>query len=473
MNNFSFLLSLWTAKILSLLISLSGIGQASNFPGKIALKIKKDIIQFFKIKKETKIVLITGTNGKSTTCGLLASILQATGQKVLYNKSGANLLSGIVTAFCHYSNIFGHIKFDCILLEVDEATLPLLTLQIKPDVIAVTNLFRDQLDRFGELDTTAKLIEKGINNNKNTIIILNADDAKVAFLRTVNKKIFYGIDLNGKPALETNYTEKSNNTWLSDSKETTMCPHCKSDLVFSTNTLAHLGNYKCPKCNLERPHIDFLATKIKADHLTTNFDIFGTGFENTNNNFFLSQIGLFNLYNAICSTAIAKSISNVTPMQIQKAFQAYSTIFGRGEKIIVKTPHQGVSTAWVYLIKNPTGTTETLKTLSNFPNTRFLIAINDNYADGRDVSWLWDARFDFLSNHKKEIFVSGKRAYDMALRLKYANIKDDLIKVNENIVSAINQSLKTLEENETLYILPTYTVLLEMQHKGLCKSSPL
>ena len=488
-----FLFSLWSAKFVSFIISVLHLGQASNVPGRIALLLKKEILKDFKIKPECKVILITGTNGKSTTCGLLANILKGTGKKVMYNKSGANLLSGITTTFCRYSNILGKLNYDFIILESDEASLHLITKQIHPDIITVTNLFRDQLDRFGELDTTARLIEKGIvethrwhvSNHKDTTIILNADDVRVAFLKTENKKIYYGIEATVKRHCEEQSDEAisktlgdcrvganapprndSETSWLSDPEEITICPECKSDLSFNYKSLAHLGNYFCTQCNLKRPETDFSVTGFKADNLTINFDI---SCNNSKNNFFLPMIGTFNLYNALCAIATAKSVSNPTHLQIQKALDSYSTIFGRGEKIIINKKN-----AWVYLIKNPTGTTEVLKTLTKIPNARFLIAINDNYADGRDVSWLWDARFDYLQNHKKEIFISGKRAYDMALRLKYANIEPGQVNISENITSAINRSLKSInKKDETLYILPTYTVLLEMQRKGICKSTSL
>lgn len=493
MNKLNFLLSLWSAKFVSFIISTLHLGQASNIPGRIALFLNQNLFKYFNIKNNCKIILITGTNGKSTTCGLLAHILKGTDKKVIYNKSGANLLSGIASTFCYYSSLSGSLNYDYIILEVDEATLHLITKEIHPDVIAVTNLFRDQLDRFGELDTTAKLIEKGIVNNKNITIILNADDARVAFLKTENKKIYYGM------ATSDEQRTTNDKSWLLDPEEATICPECKSDLLFNYKSLAHLGNYNCTKCNLKRPVLDFSVTGFKADNLTINFDIAynilneksSNAFTNNRicpvhpanpiqrnrstegssslsgaikNNFFLPMIGTFNLYNALCAITLAKTVLNVTQVQIQKAFDSYSTIFGRGEKLIINKKN-----AWIYLIKNPTGTTEVLKTLIKIPNARFLIAVNDNYADGRDVSWLWDARFDFLQNHPKSIFVSGKRAYDMALRLKYANINEGQIRVNENIISAINKSLKSLDTNETLYILPTYTVLLEMQRKGLCK----
>lgn len=427
MNKLFFLFSLWSAKLIGFLISIFHLGQASNLPGKIALLIQKDLLKQFKIKEGCKIILITGTNGKSTTCGLLASTLQKANKKIIYNKSGANLLSGIITTICHYSNILGGLKYDYIIFEVDEATLPLLTKQLNPSLVAVTNFFRDQLDRFGELDTTVKLIEEGINNT-NATIVLNADDPRVAFLKTENKKIYYGIDIksNGKEQ-----------NWLSDLEEVTI----------------H---------DFKRPEVNFLISDFKTDDLTINFNLI---YENHRYNFFLPMIGVFNLYNTLCAISIAKTISDITQVQIQKGFDAYKTIFGRGEKINNNT--------WIYLIKNPKGATEVLKALSNNPHARFLIAINDNYADGRDISWLWDARFDVLSNHKKEIFISGRRAYDMALRLKYADIETNKIKVKEKIKDAINEASFSLANGETLYILPTYTVLLEMQRKGICKGQPL
>lgn len=464
MEKVIFLFSLWLAKLISFIISIFHLGQASNFPGKVALIIQKDLIKNFKLKEKCKVILITGTNGKSTTCGLTNSILKASNKNCIYNRAGANLLSGTVSTLCHYADIFGNLKQDFILLEVDEATLPLLTLQLVPDIITVTNFFRDQLDRYGELDTIVKLIEKGINNNKGVTVILNADDPRVAFVKTENKKIYYGIDSDA-PAGHHYNDFSAPGGWISDPEESTNCPNCNSSLVYSRKFLAHLGDYKCSKCGTKRPETNYSITKYKTDNLDTYFDIV---FDNHKNNFFISMIGVFNLYNVLCAIAISKTVSDITNVQIQKGLNSYSTIFGRGEKINLNN-----RTAWIYLIKNPTGTTEVLKTLIQIPNSRFLIAINDNFADGRDVSWLWDARFDILSKHNKKIFISGKRSLDMALRLKYANYSPNQIDINENIVNAINNAAKSLTNEETLYILPTYTVLLEMQRKGISKEALL
>ena len=459
MKKLIFILFLYLAKFISLLIRLCGFGQASNFPGKIVFLVQKDFLRHFKLKANSKIILISGTNGKSTTCGFVANILKTSGYKVFYNKSGANLLTGIITAFCHYSNLLGRLNYDYIILETDEATLPLITQEINPNVIAITNLFRDQLDRFGELDTTAKLIEKGINNTKDTTIILNADDVRVSSIKTKNKKVYYGLNFeNISNQLMTN------NKWLPDPEEVTLCPDCNSSLIFTKKFLAHLGDYKCPKCNFKRPLIDFIGQDFKSDNWTSKFDVLSSAFKIHKQNFFIKLIGIYNVYNAICAIAIVKSLNAASALQIQKGFESYSTIFGRAEKIKVKN-----KTCWIYLIKNPTGTTEVLKTLKDLPNARFLIALNDKLADGRDVSWIWDARFDLLQNHEKDIYVSGKRAYDMALRLNYADIDQKQLKINENIVKATKQAIMDLKPEETLYILPTYTVLLEMQRKGISK----
>jgi len=462
-----FLILLWKSKLISFLISFLCIGQASNFPGKLALLFQKDILKNFSFSKDCKLIFITGTNGKSTTSGLLANFLSLSGKKIFYNKSGANLLSGVVTTLCHYSNLFGTIKADFIILETDEATLPLLTTQLKPALIAVTNFFRDQLDRFGELDTAVKLIERGINNsNHDLITILNADDPRVAFLNINTKKIFYGFEkttFEGFSSVNNNKDEALD--WLEDPEEATNCPKCNESLNYKIKFLAHLGDYECLKCGTKRPNRDFEISNYKADNLATNLDIV---FDNHRNNFFTYMIGTFNLYNVLCAISIAKTVSNITNTQIQKGFQSYSTIFGRGEKTSLNN-----KIAWIYLIKNPTGTTEVLKTLLNIKKARFVIGVNDNLADGRDVSWLWDARFDLLSEHNKRIFVTGKRALDMGLRLKYSNIDSKQIYISENIEKTINHAISQIEKDETLYILPTYTVLLEMQKKGLCKKQSL
>lgn len=466
MDTLLFIFILWITKTISLIISFFHLGQASNFPGKLALIFQKNYLRNFKLKNDCKIILVTGTNGKSTTCGILANILKQARQKVIYNKSGANLLSGIATTLSYYSDILGNLNYNFLILEVDEASLPLITLQLNANFIAVTNFFRDQLDRFGELDTSVKLIEKGINNTNNTILFLNADDPRVAFLSSGNKKIFFGIDNSAVlEDIHNKIDNTKNEDWISDPEETTSCKRCNSNLIYTKKFLAHLGDYKCLKCNLKRPTINFLVSDFKADNLTINFDLVSNGHKN---NFFSPMTGIFNLYNALCAIAIAKTVFNITPIQIQKGFQTYSTIFGRGEKVILNN-----KTVWIYLIKNPSGTTEVLKMIRKIPNGRFLIALNDNYADGRDVSWIWDARFDLLARHSKEIFVSGKRAEDMALRLQYSGIEPRNIKIEKDIFTATKYALNNIDSNETLYLLPTYTVLLEMQQKGISKAQPL
>lgn len=470
MDKILFIIVLQITKTIRFLISTFHLGSGSNFPGKVALFLQKDFIKHFKLSKHCKIIMVTGTNGKSTTCGLLANFLRHANKTVIYNEMGANLKTGIASTLSKFSNLFGKIKSDFMIFEIDEATLPLIIKELKPDIIAVTNLFRDQLDRFGELDTTAKLIEKGLNNIQNTMVLLNADDSRVAFLKTENRKLYYGFSnihegypTNNGDSPAINQGHPYNGEWISDPEEIAYCPHCKSKLEIVTRIVAHLGNYICPKCRLKKPPLDFSITNYKADNLSTNFDIVSN---NQRHNYFLPFIGTFNIYNSLCAIAIAETITNITPVQIQKGLQSYSTIFGRSEKLNLHN-----KTCWIYLIKNPSGTTEVLKTLSEIENARFLIALNDNLADGRDVSWIWDARFDFLSKQKKDIFVSGKRAYDMALRLKYADIKENQIKINENISKSIHEAVVNIDSNETLYILPTYTVLLEMQKKGFSKKT--
>lgn len=464
MNKVMFILSLWVLKLVSFLIRFLHLGQGANLAGKIARKICPSFLSYINLEN-TKIVFITGTNGKSTTAGLVASMLKTAGKTVAHNRSGANLLSGVANTLGFYSDLFGKIKYEYLILEVDEATLPHVTKTITPHVIAITNLFRDQLDRFGELDTTAKLIESGVKYSKDSILILNADDPRVAYLEGENRRVYYGLKRT-EPFDKYLYPSKTNGTinwYTADPEEATNCPSCTTPLNYKQKFLAHLGDYKCENCKTHRPDIDFLGTNFKTDNLCSYFDVQADCFKVKNQNFFLPLIGTYNLYNALCAISIIKTVSDVKPLQMQKAFQAFSTIFGRAEKVSINGKN-----AWIYLIKNPTGTTEVLKTISSIDNARFLVALNDNLADGRDVSWIWDARFDYLENHEKKVYVSGKRAYDMALRLKYANVED--LEVSEDISKSVNELTKKMSDSETLYILPTYTVLLEMQRKKLCKS---
>jgi UDP-N-acetylmuramyl tripeptide synthase len=364
-------------------------------------------------------ICTSGTNGKTTTTGMVKQIFYEyktfLGDKssIICNDLGANLYYGIVAAFLSMTDFWGNLRSSDFIIEVDEAAFPKVAKVLQPELIAVTNIYRDQLDRFGEIDTTQKLIRSAIQNAGNPTLVLNANDPKVLELAdsSSGRIILYQVDY----ALQ-NFDEGFTNTQAAERVE--VKAHIIKEEIDRTDLELHLGN-NLLKLSVPLP-------------------------------------GLYNSYNATAAAAIA--YADKVPVDIIKTgIENYKAAFGRSEtKIFNDVKYQ------VFLIKNPTGASEVLKHLSQDEKGRFLIIINDNYADGRDVSWLWDAKFEYLNQvPKSQVFCSGRRAYDMALRLKYAGISD--IKVEPDIRAALDQAVHECPGQEHLYVLPTYTALLELE----------
>lgn len=436
------------AKMTAFLSKTLNMGAGTSLPGKLAQKVSPDLISYLVSQTKKEVIYVTGTNGKTTTSGLIAGILNADKRKIAHNRKGANMLTGLITALAQSSSVFGKLDVDNCLLEIDEAYFPIVTGQHEPDIVALTNLFRDQLDRYGELDTTAKKVLAGlekIKNKKGLQIVINTDDPITSGVasKVDASKIYYGIE-----SVEFSAIQDDTNS----QKEITSC-HCGKNFSYSKTFYSHVGHYYCD-CGNKRIKPDILANKVKiyADHSEISLTT-----KDGDYTFKLNMPGLYNVYNALCAISVATSL-DIKPETIIDGIENYSTVFGRAETIKIN----GKNTL-IQLIKNPVGATEVLKTVVNDPNSRMIIAINDNYADGRDVSWLWDAEFELLHTHAKQLICSGDRANDMAVRLKYAGVQDSSITIEENIRTAIEAMTQDIENNEKLYILPTYTVLLEMQ----------
>ena len=436
------------AKIAANMSQTFNMGAGTSLPGKIAQKISPDLLSHLVGQSKKDIIYVTGTNGKTTTSGLIASILQADGRKIVHNRKGANMTTGLITALCQASSSTGKLNVDNCLLEIDEAYLPVITANTSPNIIALTNLFRDQLDRYGELDTTAKKVLAGINkvkNPENLTIIVNSDDpitsGVVADLNV--KKLYFGID---------NIVFSNAQENVESQKEIATCK-CGRNFSYTKTFYSHVGHYHC-ECGNKKPFADVLASNVEI-----NVDYSDISLVTQAGSFSLrlNMPGLYNVYNALCAISIAIQLG-IELETIKEGLENYSTVFGRAETISINNKE-----VLIQLIKNPVGATEVLKTVTNDPNGRLIIGINDNYADGRDVSWLWDAEFDLLHKHSKPIICSGVRGSDMAVRLKYAGVDPGLISVEENIRSAIEKMTQTINLGEKLYILPTYTVLLDMQ----------
>lgn len=414
----------------------------TSLPGVVALKIQKDFISFANEYCQKKIITITGTNGKTTTAGILAHILKTAQNNVLHNEKGANMLSGIASSLAVNYKPFS--KFDYAVLESDEAYLTKLYDFLRSDYLLVTNLFRDQLDRYGELDTTAKKIQEAISKNPGLTVFLNADDPMLAGLAPENERIYYGFD-------DISYKNKTEDS--QSPMEAVVCK-CKTALSYVKRFYAHIGKYFCKNCQNSHPEPNYKGkatiytghSEISVEHGAEKYD------------FTTNLVGLYNAYNVLAAVSAALEL-NIRPEIIQKALQTYKSVFGRSERRTLNGRN-----LLIQLIKNPTGASEVLRTVNADESAKLLIIINDKYADGRDVSWLWDADFEILQNYPNEIVLSGIRAYDMATRLKYAGFPPEKMTIKPDIKTALNYSAENIAQGAQLLIMPTYTALLELQH---------
>ena len=434
MDKLRFYFSLITAKAAFKTLEVTKLSAGTSIIGKIVLKICPNFLAECNKYISTKIN-VTGTNGKTTTSGLISHLIKESNYSVINNAMGANMLTGVVNALSVSLNPFKRTDFSVI--ESDEAYLAKIYDKFDADYLVVTNLFRDQLDRYGELTTTKKLIQDGINKKPNIALLLNSDDPLVASFEG-NNKIFYGVN-------NVFYADETLNHHTG-TEEAFNCP-CGKALKYSKKFFAQQGHYYC-ECGYKRP-----TPKYNAD-ITLHKDFSVIKLENES--YKVPLVGLFNAYNALAAIALCKELGI---KDIQKNIETFKVAFGRSE---IKTLNG--KKALIQLIKNPIGANEVLKTVDK--NSNLLIIINDNYADGRDVSWLWDTEFENINNNEHEIVVSGIRANDMALRLKYADVKN--IKIISDIDKAVEYIGKKADNNIT--ILPTYTALLKInKNKNLRK----
>ena len=423
-----FYFSLILAKIISAFLHITGISSGTSIIGRIVLKVSPNFLKECNKYIKTKIN-VTGTNGKTTTSGLVTHILNSSGKTVVNNAMGANMLTGVVNALSVSLNPF--IKTDYSVIESDEAYLSKIYDQFDADYLVVTNLFRDQLDRYGELATTKRLIQEGIDKKPELKLLLNADDPLVASFEGKNK-IFYGIE-------DVYYADESLKS-KSSTEEVFSCP-CGKALKYEKKFFAQQGHYYCD-CGYKRPEPKYSAeVTLYKDYSVLSIN--GINYE-------IPLVGLYNAYNALAAISLCLELGI---RDIEKCLGSFKVAFGRSE-----VKYLNGKRTLIQLIKNPIGANEVLKTVSRDSN--LLIIINDNYADGRDVSWLWDAEFERINTNKNEIVVSGIRANDMALRLKYADIPEKQIKIIPDINQAVEYISKSAKNDIT--ILPTYTALLKV-----------
>ncbi len=442
-------LAIGAARVSGALSRLRG-GGATSLPGVVGLKIQPKLIRTLR-RNLTGSIVVTGTNGKTTTSRFVGQILAAAGRPYVHNQSGSNLLRGIAavltTSAARPRGGRGRGRRPWGLFEVDEATMPAACAELAPKIVVVTNLFRDQLDRYGELQRTADYLREAFATlPTSTTILLNADDPLVASLGRglPQKVIYFGIEDTSvsKPGLP----------HAADSITTPTGKLLRYEAVFT----GHLGHYRSPDRSLRRPKPTVAITDVRLDGTAGSDLTIKLGRKSVKLR--LGVPGVYNAYNAAAAAAVGHALG-VAPAKIGQAIARTAAAFGRTERAAVDG-----RIVFISLIKNPTGTNEVIYTvaLDDAPKD-FLIVINDNFADGTDVSWIWDADFEQLLPIARNVAVAGTRADDMALRLKYAGRPENDIAVYHSIEKALGESLAKLPEGETLYVLPTYTALLELR----------
>ncbi len=413
-------------KLLARASRLFNMGNGSTWPGHIALLLNPNFIKETLRTSKTKIILIAGTNGKTTTSKLIQTILEKDEKRVLLNESGANLLNGIASTLIQHSNKAGKIDHDFAIFEIDENTLPLVLQELTPDYVVLLNLFRDQLDRYGEVNTIATKWKHAIDKlPPKTTLILNADDPQIAFLgKGFNGKVLH-FGLDDKTLALTTHQHAVDSTY---------CLSCGSKLTYKTTYYSHVGEWECKNCEEKRPKLN--VSDPPAYPLS----------------------GVYNRYNTLAAVLVAKS-NNVSNQTIEQSLKSFKPAFGRQE--ILEVNGKKVQ---IFLSKNPASFNQSLRTIAELNAKNLLIVLNDRIPDGRDVSWIWDVDFEEYISDKMDVSVSGDRAFDMALRLKYAHPHVKKVDTYYPLQDkGIEATLAKVAPNETLYILPTYSAMLEVR----------
>ena len=432
----------------------SGRGGGTTLPGRVLLRLAPDAIARLGAGLDDA-TIVSATNGKTTTTGMIASVLAADGRDPVHNRAGSNMTWGVATALLEQRGKEG-------LFEVDEAWLPKVAAQLDPSLIVLGNLFRDQLDRYGEIETLADewaaLVEERAGRTR---FVLNADDPLIADLGRDGEQnrrdgvVYFGIEDPAQALPELQHA--------SDAKH---CRRCGHPYTYERAFLGHLGHYSCANCGATRPDPDVAATRVELHGMDGSTATVRTPWGELRLE--LPLPGLYNVYNALAALSAALELG-VDPRRAATALGDVRAAFGRVETIEVEgTP---VS---ILLIKNPAGANEVLRTLrleSGGEGLDLWIALNDGIADGRDVSWIWDADFELLGDAVRGVTCAGTRAPEMALRLKYAGWPEDRIEVVAGIEASLDRAVAAAPGR--LFALPTYTALLELRKllssRGLAK----
>jgi len=409
-------------KFVSFVSKTLGLGAGETWPGEIALKLRPHIAGALATSLSKGIIVVAGTNGKTTTSLMIKTVLEGVGDVVIHNATGANLLNGIVSSFVRKADWLGRVGADVGIFEVDENSLPKVLQYMKPTRVVLLNLFRDQLDRYGEVDVIVEKWTKALTKlPADTRFILNSDDPGIASLgkQVKGKVTYFGVNDHKKFLAKAEHATDS-----------TFCPVCGKRLVYKGIYFSHLGVWHCPSCGNSRPSPDVSVWPATLP-------------------------GLYNQYNTLAAVATVTSFP-IPHATVKHTLSGFMPAFGRQEEIKV----QG-KTVKVFLSKNPTGFNASLRTVLEMGAVHMLIVLNDRIPDGRDVSWIWDVDFETIPKNT-QVTVSGDRVFDMELRMKYADTGAQ-VSSNRDLAQGLHDALEALPRGRVLYVLATYSGMLEVR----------
>jgi len=426
-------------------------GGGTTIPGKLVATLDPGAIDRLAARLPAGCIVVSATNGKTTSTAMAAEILRPL-HRLAYNASGANLVSGVASALLAADGA------ELGLLEVDEGALPELLRRLRPRALCLGNLFRDQLDRYGELELVAELWRNAVDElPEASQLVFNADDPQLAAIgATQARSVAFGLDdpRVARPSLQ----------HAADSK---YCLTCGAPLEYAAAYVGHLGDFRCPNGHQSRPPLEVAAREVELEGLERAAFLLVT--PEGERRVELSLPGLYNVYNALAAAALARAVG-ASLDEIASGLARFSAAFGRFERI-----EAGDKRILVLLIKNPAGANEAVRTLVDGGSPRVLIAaLNDEIADGRDVSWIWDVDFEPLLPGLETLVASGGRGAELALRFRYGGLDEGSIDVESNLGAALDRGLELTPPGGELVVLPTYTAMLGLQriltNRGLTKA---
>ncbi|MBQ6907980.1 MAG: Mur ligase family protein [Clostridia bacterium] len=429
------LLAVWMTKFLIFFGKLAG-KKGSSTPGEFALKIYPNILKDLSKQVRKDIIAVCGTNGKTTTNNILNSIIKSSGNKTVCNNVGANMLPGVVTAFISSCSLLGRLDADYACIEIDEISAAKVFEHFKPSYIVFTNFFRDQLDRYGEIDIILGFLKNAVNMCDDTKLIINGDDPLVSAFAIKSGKTFYSFGVGQDVGIA-----------LKETKEGRFCLLCGEELKYKYYHYSQLGDYECTKCGFKRPDINFEAKNVNLDNGIV-FDVNGKHFD-------VKYRGFYNIYNILAAYSTAKT-AGISTDKIDKVLNEYKPQIGRMQEFNIKGKQVIFN-----LSKNPAGFNQAISTVICDKRKKSIVTvINDRGQDGKDISWIWDVDFERFSDANiKELYASGIRHNDVSVRFKYAGFDNfcDVGDVKEAIIKGVE------DESDVLYVLVNYTALFSTE----------